>query len=166
MKRVGLFCKGQGDHNDIRKSWKTISSACVVAREIKLDTTLKGIKLIGMTDVAFGVYALGYLLYATMSWVTDLGKKSSAINSVTFVLLALLFLVGVALIRLGVATLKLRSAAIAGNIIVAVMVIMEFLGSQLQYQSGVSRSVRLVLLAYSIWMICYLNRRSIKEQFK
>ena len=85
---------------------------------------------------------------------------------VGFILLILLFLVGVVLIRLGVRTLKLRSTAITGNIIVAVLVIMEFLGSQLQHQGRVSQSVRLVLLTYSVWMICYLNRRNIKEQFK
>ena len=131
-----------------------------------MDEKPRGVQLIGIIDLLFGFCVLGYLCYGAFSWVIDFSKTATGINITAFVALVLLLVVGVFLIRLAFLTLRLRRKAISGNIIVAVFVIMEFLGSQLQYQSKLHGLLRMGLLAYSVWMICYLNRRSIKEQFR
>ena len=131
-----------------------------------MDGGFKGIRVIGVMDMTFGVCSLCYFAYGAVSSVFDLKKTPTGMLVVGLVLLVLVLLLGIWLIRLGRQTLRLNPKAIHGNIILAVFVIMEFLGSQLQYQSQIAESIRWGLLIYSVWLLFYLNRPSVREQFK
>lgn len=131
-----------------------------------MEGKFKGIRIIGIADLVFGFCLLAYLLYCAISFIFDFKKCSMGINIVSLVLLIIFFLIGVGLIKVGFLTLKLNSKAIRGNVIFAVLVIMSCLGSFLQYQSRASELLKSFFLIYCVWLIFYLNRPKVKEQFK
>jgi hypothetical protein len=131
-----------------------------------MEEKLKGIRLIGIADLILGFCSLVFLLYSAISWIVEFKRNSLDTNISSFVVFILISLVSILLIKLGRLTIRLNPQAVRGNIIFAVFVIMEFLGSQLQHQDRVSGLIRCALLIYSIWMIFYLCRRKVRDQFK
>lgn len=129
-----------------------------------MEQEFRGIKIIGIVDSIFGYSFLVYLLYCV---IFELFRPEN--NGTYIAALAAgvsLLLIGIVLIMLGRLILKLNSQARKANIFLAVLFIVSFLGSFLQFQSQASELLKSFLIIYFIWVIFYLNCPKVTEQFK
>jgi hypothetical protein len=105
------------------------------------------------------------LLRGVTSWIIGFRGSPAVVNIFVAAMLLLLLLIVILLVRLGSLTFKMRPQARTGNIILAVLLIMQFVGSQLQQHSKTSELLGLVFLTYGVGLIWYVNRHCVREQF-
>jgi hypothetical protein len=127
-----------------------------------------GIVIAGVIDLILGFYLCGYCFYSGISLFFESKKYSPEAIVVSILLAALVFLIGTCFIFLGFSIIKLTwwNILIRGHVACLVLLIFEFLGSFLQYQSNLNILCRISLMIYFSWTLFFFIRPKVKEQFK